>query len=234
MGDTARFDLRYPGLTDAPNVPLDVQRLAEDVDGWLARAFPCTSGTHPSSPPDGFLIRETDTGNVLVWNEAGSSWDAVGGGGGGGGGGEAAVEGQWKAASAQSIPNATDTVLAFGTTETPSSVVERATSGVGHKFKLLEDGSYAVTAMARFASGPAGSRFLGLRNAAQTAQFIADQNDGGPAAATRNFSITKRFAANTELVVVAAQSSGASLSLVHLGTEPADAYVRLIIVKLTD
>lgn len=234
MGTTSRFGLRYPALTDAPNGPQGFQFLAEDVEARLSRVLECTSTTRPTGVPSGFMIRETDTGSVLVYT--GSTWAAVGSSGGGGGGGsDPAVEGQWKASAAQSLANGADTVLAFGTTETSSSVVLRATSGAGHKFTLLESGCFAITAMCRFAPGTAASRFLGLRNAAQTVEYHSDQGDGGPSAATRQFSIVKRFAALADLVVVAAQSSGAALSTVANGSTPSGVpYVRLTIVKLTD
>lgn len=236
MGTTSRFALRYPALTDAPNGPQALQFLAEDVDGWAARAFPCTSGTRPTGVGDGFLIRETDTGKWLGWT--GAAWvelaDTGGGGGGGSGSFPTPVEGQWRASSNQSLAHNTDTVLAFGTTETASSVVTRATQGSGHKFTLLEAGTYAVTATVRFASGATGSRFIELRNSAQSDGFVSSGDQGGPAAATRHFSITKRFNASQELVVIGAQASGGPLSTDYQGSSPTVYRVRLTVVKIGD
>lgn len=36
MPTTANFGLRYPALTNAPDVPTDIKNLADDVDGALA------------------------------------------------------------------------------------------------------------------------------------------------------------------------------------------------------
>jgi len=152
----------------------------------------------------------------------------------GGGSGISGVEGAYRASANQTIPNATDTVIAFGTTETASAAVTRATSGSGHKFTLADAGTYGITAVVRFAAGTAGSRFIELRDSAQTTGYVASGNDGGPAAATRNFSIVKRFAAATELVVIAAQSSGGALNTDYQGTSPTVYRVKLTITKITD
>lgn len=232
MGATTRFGLRYPELTDAPSGPQLAQFLAEDVEGWLTRAFPCTSSTRPTGVPEGFMIRESDTGKVLIYS--GSAWVELGGGGGGGGGGAPAVVGRWRASSSQTLTSGTDAVLAFGTTELTSSEVTRATSGTGHKFQL-EGGVYCVTAMCRFAAGSNGSRFLAIRNAAQTTQLIASQHEGA-LASTRTVSTTDRFVDGAEIVVIAAQSSGASLSTQHEVARGSntDYYVRLSITKISD
>lgn len=39
---------------------------------------PCTSGTRPSSPPDGMLIWETDTERYVNWNASLSAWVPLG------------------------------------------------------------------------------------------------------------------------------------------------------------
>jgi hypothetical protein len=221
-------------MNDAPNVPQDIGFLATDVETWLCRAFPCTATTRPTGVADGFLIRETDTGNLMMYNAGGSAWVQVagsaGGGGGTTGGGELAIPGRWRASGTQSLPNGVDTVVGFGTTDNSSSVVTRATSGPGHKFTLTEAGVFTITATVRIEAGAAGSRFLELRNSAQSAMFVAVGDQGGPAAATRHFSITDKFSVNQELVVVATQSSGATLN-----TEPGSlGRVRLSIVKISD
>jgi hypothetical protein len=236
MGTTARFGLRYPALTDAPNGPQLAQFLAEDIEGWLSRAFPCTSTTRPTGVGDGFIIRETDTGKWLGWN--GTAWselaDAGGGGGGGSTGFPTAIEGQYRASSNQSLANGTNTVFAFGTTEVTSPVVQRATLGSGHKFTLTESGVWAVTATVRFASGTAGSRYIELTNSAQNTRFVATGDQGGPAAATRHFSIVKRFPAAQELVVRGAQSSGGTLSTQYQGDDITEGFVRVTITKIAD
>lgn len=232
MGATTRFGLRYPAGTDAPSGPQLGQFLAEDVDGWLCRAFPCTSSTRPTGVPDRFLIGETDTGKILYWHAGGSTWVEIGGGGGGGGG-YTAVKGEWRASSNQSIPSGADTAVAFGNEVTASPVVTRTTFGGGHKFTLTEAGAFAVSVILRYAAGAAGNRFAALLNSANTAVFDAAGGDGGPGASTLKLAATDRFAAGTELYVSTAQSSGSALALQRATTSPPiDGYVAIRIVKV--
>ena len=237
MPTTSRAALRYPALTDPDNPPQDLGFLASDVDGQLYRALPCLSTARPTGVPDGFLIRETDTGLVQVYNAPGSAWVPVGGSGGGGGGGGAAayaaVEGQWTPSSAQGIATS-DTVVAFGTTEITSSIVTRSTSGAGHKFTFTEAGFYQVSVTARFSAGLAGRRFVEIRNAAQTARFVSEGftvSDGDTA--TVNLSVGKRFAAAAEICVIATQSGQTTLALQHEGVSIVPGFVRLNIAKVT-
>lgn len=232
MGATTRFGLRYPALTDAPSGPQLAQFLAEDVETWLSRTFTCTSSNRPTGVPDRFLIGETDTGKILYWNAAGSTWVEIGGGGGGGG--YTAVKGEWRAASNQSIPNVTETAVAFGTEVTPSAVVTRSTFGAGHKFTLTEAGAYAISVIVRYVAGTTGNRFAALLNSANTAVFDAAGGDGGPGASTLKLAVTDRFTAGAELYVSTAQSTGAALSLQRSTTTPAiDGYVAIRIVKVS-
>jgi hypothetical protein len=163
MGTTSRADLRYPEQGDENNVPLDIQELAEDVDDELYSAYTCTSSTRPAGVAAGFLIYETDTDLVLVYD--GSGWIGTGSGGsGGGGGGGSAVGGRWSAGStAQTVPNTTSgpgTILAFGTAVSGSGIpaatgVTRTTEGAGHKFELDESGIWSPVVSARVASASA-------------------------------------------------------------------------------
>lgn len=240
MATTSRFGLHYQTLTDAPDGAALGALLAADVDAWLSRAYPVAdtaarTALSSTGIGSGFIVLQQDDGSGWIWT--GSAWLALGGsssGGGGGGGSAVGVEGQWRASANQSLPNNTDTVLAFGTTETASSLVTRATSGGGHKFTLAEDATYAITATVRFVPGAAGSRFIELRNSAQDTRFVADGDQGGPAAATRSFSITKRFTAGQELVVIATQASGGTLTTQYQGSSITDGFVRLTIVKVAD
>lgn len=236
MADTgAPFSLRYQTINDSPNGAGLGQDLATDTAGWLARAYVVANAAARTSLTGigtGFLVFQDSDDTFWAWN--GSSWigfgDGTGGGGGGGGG--TFVEGQYRASANQSIPNSTDTVIGFGTTETASAVVTRATSGSGHKFTLANTATYGITAVVRFAAGTAGSRFIELRNAAQSTGYVAFGNQGGPAAATLSFSITKQFTAGTELVVIGSQSSGGALSTDYQGSSPTVYRVRLTIVQL--
>lgn len=68
---------RYPAGPAAPNVPLDLQNLASDVDSDVADVAAatniiCTSGTRPSSPVEGTEIYETDTNRKYRYD--GSNW----------------------------------------------------------------------------------------------------------------------------------------------------------------
>jgi hypothetical protein len=238
MATTSRFGLHYQALTDAPDGAALGGLLAGDVDTWLARAYPVADAnarTALSGISAGFLALQLDDDTFWGWN--GATWVGFGdgttsGGGGGGGSSSAFIEGQWRATANQTFPNNTDTVIGFGTTETTSAVVTRATSGAGHKFTLANTATYAITAVVRFAAGTAGSRFIELRNSAQSTGYISQGDQGGPAAATRSFSLTKQFTAGTELVVIGSQSSGGSLSTEYQGTSPTVYRVRLTIVQL--
>ena len=242
MATTSRFGLHYQTLTDSPDGAALGALLAEDVDNWLARAYPVADATARlalSGLPAGFTVLQQDDASVWIWTGllwSGGIGSSSGGtdSGGGSGSGAVGVDGQWRAASNQNLSNGTDTVLAFGTTETDSALVTRATSGSGHKFTLAEDAVYAVTATVRFAPGTAGSRFIELRNSAQTVRFVAQGDQGGPAAATRSFSVTKRFPAAQELVVIATQSSGGTLATQYQGSSITDGFVRLTICKVAD
>jgi hypothetical protein len=235
MGTTSRDGLRYPGLNDPPNVPQDMRFLAEDVEGQLHKAFECTSTTRPTLDADdaGFLVFETDTGEISRWS--GTTWATVGAGGGGGGSAFVAVPGQWRASSAQSIPDSTDTVLGFGTSEITSGVVTRATSGTGHKFTIGSLGTYVVAATVRWADGADGRRFIELRNAAQTVRYpgasVGHRVEDEPCTLAFT-SAPLVLAAATELVVIGAQTTGGSLSLEHTGSTITDGFVRLNITKI--
>jgi len=232
MPTTTRAALRYPALTDPDNVPGDLATLAGDVDGQLYRALPCTSSTRPTGVPDGFLIRETDTGNVMVYNAAGTTWVQVGGGGGGGSA-YAAVEGWWRATSVQSI-GTSDTVVAFGVQEVASAIVTRATSGPGHKFILGESGMYYIQATVRFAAGTGGRRFAEIRDAAQATRFGSSSESvstGDPS--TLSPQAMKRFTAGAEVVVIATQTGQGTLALEPEGSAIVAGSVRIGITKVS-
>ena len=234
MADTgAPFSLRYQTLADTPDGPALGQNLASDVAGWLSRAYPVANAAarQALSVGAGFIALQQDDFSAWIWS--GATWVSVGASGGGGSG-VAGVEGQWRANSNQDLPNGIDTVLAFGATETDSALVTRTTSGSGHKFTLGEDATWSVTATVRFVAGNTGSRFIELRDSAQTTGFVSSGDQGGPAAATRHFSVTKRFSAGQELIVVGAQSSGGTLSTQFQGSSPIVYRVRLTICKVAD
>jgi hypothetical protein len=160
MGTTDRFDLAYPEGLDEPDGPAQIQALAEDVENWLARAYPVadasartTLGTALGTGGRGFSVIEIDTGAPYMWT--GTTWVSLSGGsGGGGGGGEDGYDGgHFEQTSAQSIPNTTSgpgTVLSLpnGT----GSQITRTVEGSGHKFELLASGVWACGAGVRVTS----------------------------------------------------------------------------------
>ena len=224
MATTSQFGLHYQTLTDAPDGAALGATLAADVDTWLARAYPVADANARvalTGLSAGFFVLQLDDDSLWQWN--GSTWvsrSGIVGGGGDDGTALASIKGQWRATANQTLSNNTDTVLAFGTTDTSSTVVTRATSGAGHKFTLTQTGTYAITATVRFAAGTAGSRFIELRNAAQTTGYVSQGDQGGPAAATRSFSITDTYNSGQDFVVIAAQTSGGTLTTDYQGTSP--------------
>lgn len=237
MATTSRFGLHYQALTDAPDGAALGGLLAEDVDDWLCRAYPvadAASRAALSGLGTGFVVLQQDDNTAWVWS--GSAWAELTGStgsGGGGGGGVGFVDGQWRASANQSLSNSNDTVLGFGVTETSSTVVTRATSGVGHKFTLGATGIYSVSATVRFASGAAGPRFIELRNSAQNARYASHGvYNGGTAACTLNLAVTRQFTTGQELVLIATQTSGGLLTTDYQGTSITDGFVRLNIALL--
>lgn len=218
MGSTSRFGLDYPDLTDAPNGPAQLQALAEGVEGWLCRAYRCTSSTRPSGVPNDFLIRETDTGNVLIWT--GSAWSQVNGGtttggGGGGGGGTSllsTISATFAATTTQSISPTTDVVVAFGVEQQADSAVTRSTSGSGHKFTLAQTRLWTITATVRFADATGGGRTFELRTGSGAVLAKAgDPTVNGPY--TRNLVCARKLAAGTTVQVIARHDSGSAVPL---------------------
>jgi microcystin-dependent protein len=73
MGITAKWDLRYPELTDPANVPLDIRDLAEDAENnALPRSGTLGARTDPAAERIGLTYYATDTGQYSVWS--GSVW----------------------------------------------------------------------------------------------------------------------------------------------------------------
>jgi hypothetical protein len=215
LGSTSRFGLEYPDLTDAPNGPAQIQGLADDVDGWLCRAFRCTSSSRPAGVPNDFLIRETDTGNIYIWT--GSAWAQVNGAasGGGGGGGTttaATVSATFAATTAQSISPSTDVVVAFGVEQAADPLITRSTNGAGHKFTVAQTRLWTVSATVRFADATGGGRTFELRTG--SGAVLAKAGDpviDGPY--TRNLSVTRKFTAGTAFSVIARHNAAASIPL---------------------
>lgn len=222
MGQTDRFDLRYPEQGDEVDVPTDLSELAEDVEDWLSRLFEATSTTRPAGVPAGFMIRETDTGEVRVYN--GSTWVLVGGAAGGGGGAFLGG-GLWRAASSQSIPNTSSgpgTIVAFGTAVGTPTLITRTTQGAGHMFELESAGLLTGVVTGRWTTTTtAGVRDLSVwcDRAGGTAFDESLSHDGGGTVAGqpkgRSLPISRYLPAGTTLVVYAYNGTGATRTLEH-------------------
>ncbi len=131
--------------------------------------------------------------------------------GGGGGGGGAASSATFSAgSSAQSIPNAADTVTAFGTAVATDPLVVRSSSGAGHKFTLGASRVWAIYATVRYATnGAGGEKAVSLR----TTGGVTLAHVGGAAAgipATYCLGTTRYLASGTEIIVVCYQGTGGS------------------------
>jgi hypothetical protein len=217
LGTTARFGLRYPELTDAPNGPEQIRALAEDTDTRLSRAFRCTSSTRPTGVPNDFIIRESDTGSVLIWT--GSAWAQIAGAVGGGGGGTGAtgtVSATYAATAAQSVPNSTDTTIAFGVQLVADNAVTRSTSGPGHKFTLTQTRLWVITATLRFSQNSVGGRTFELRAGSTVlAKASAAINADGPYTAC--LAIARKLTSGTEITAVGRHNAGISLALEPAG-----------------
>lgn len=218
MPNTPRLALRYPALTDSPNGPLAVQNLGLDVESWLNRAFPCTSTTRPSSPLQGMMIYETDTGEWRGWT--GAAWEVIGGETGevGGGGGQTVVaDAQYSATGNQSVPLNTDTVVAFGTANLSSDYIVRYTRGVGHEFELTIGGLYSAACTLRYpgaGSGPTGTmRSRLMSTASATEPIIEDEIHDDTRPTTLSWSITRRFAAGARIYVATRNTSSTARAL---------------------
>jgi hypothetical protein len=225
MATTTRHGLRYPALTDMPHGPQQVRNLAEDVEGWLARAYPCTSTTRPTGVADGFLIRETDTGRVYIWNASAApsgAWERlallsdVGTGSGGSGTGAPTAAATYAATTTQTVGNEVDAVVAFGNAVTTDPLVTRATNGAGHKFALGSTGIWVITATVRWAQAANGGRTFELR-AGSTVLAKVGAGVTGNAPWTANLAITRKFSSGTEVHVYGRQDSGGTLALEHGG-----------------
>lgn len=74
MPNTTYLGLPYPQLSNAPNVPQDMQNLAAGADSKLSGVILCTSSTRPTAR-EGATIYETDTDRYAKYT--GSAWEYV-------------------------------------------------------------------------------------------------------------------------------------------------------------
>ena len=232
MATTPRFGFHYLTSGDPPDLAGATEDLATDAESWSARAYPVANAaarTALSGVGEGFLARQRDDGSVWVYTDL-ATWAQVGGSGGGGSGGTSLDVAAYSASAVQTLANATDTPIAFGVGSNSASVT-RSTKGVGHKFTCAP-GAYLVDACVRFDNGDPGSRFIGLRKADDSIQYISAQNDGGPNNATRTFAKCVVLTTSTDLYVAGSQSSGASLPTKPTGVPNPSGYVSITLTRL--
>lgn len=70
---------RWQFVLPDPADNVDITQLNNDlltVDGGLG-ATPCTSSTRPSTPVNGQIIREHDTGSVSIWDSTAGAWEPI-------------------------------------------------------------------------------------------------------------------------------------------------------------
>jgi hypothetical protein len=204
MPATSRFSLPYLSYGDAPDIPLDGKNSMEAVEAWLSRSRPYTSSTRPTGISIGFMIFETDTSQVMVYN--GSTWVSVSPSTGG----TATAYAKYESAANQSIPDETTTAVAFGTAVATSAAVTRSAFGAGHKFKLEIGGIWAVNGFVRYqAAAVTGERFAGFRRVSD--ESTIGGNGGAPPSGnpvTCSFAITEVFEEDEEIYVSAFQNTG--------------------------
>ncbi|MHA6626875.1 hypothetical protein ACU61A_15680 [Pseudonocardia sichuanensis] len=224
MATTMRNGLRYPVLTDAPNGPQQIRNLAEDTEGWLHRAYPCLSTERPVGVGDGFMIRETDTAKLYIWNGTAApsgAWEQLARiadlGATPGAPGQPGAAATYSATTTQTVDDETDAAVAFGTAITTHELVTRAGHEDGHKFALGESGIWAITATVRWARASDGGRTFELRTVSGV--VLAKQGAGTEENApwTANLSVVRRLASGTEVYVWARQDSGSDLAIEHGG-----------------
>jgi len=235
MAVTPRFALPYQTENDAPDGPDLGEGLATALDVLLSRALPVANAAAriALTPYEGMLVAQNDDFSgwiylVGAWRQV--FFPSLGGGGGGGGGTSLDVAAYSNSANQTFGTSGTEYPVAFPQGNDSASVV-RSTRGVGHKF-TVQPGTYHVDTNVRFGAGAAGSRFIGLRTSDDVIQFATAQNDGGPAAANRNFAKVITLASAADLYLVASQSSGGSLSTQATSTQNPSGYVQITFARL--
>lgn len=235
MPETIAYGLSYPDPADAPDGPLAFQTLAQDVEGWLSRAWPCTSTTRPTSPPEGLIIRETDTGAVYIASEVGA-WIPLGVGASGGGTTSAA---QYSASTNQSVPNDVDVAISFGSADRTSAEVVRnayrpdGSVPFGHGFQLLASGIWSLSTTVRYASVTFdGERYVGIHDAVTENPLIGSGwrfEVGLGGTQTLTCAVTRWFDAGDQVYVHTRQKTGGARTLER---GPGNGWVRINLARV--
>lgn len=161
MGETTRYGLPYPELTDTPDVPRDIAALANELDGVVLPSLAAPrAAALPGAPVDGQLaawVIDDAAGVVWLmrWNAAAGVWEFVGG--------------------SDLVAQATNTVSAVTAAPTP----------VLASLDLPKAGSYAFTF--RAALSYAGAVTASMNVAAYVGPMIAKAATLLPAPATHTW-----------------------------------------------
>lgn len=113
----------------------------------------------------------------------------------------------------QTIGNNADTIVAFTTADITSSLVTRATSGVGHTFTLNASGIWTIGFTVQFAAGAAGQRTAFLYTPSSVRHVQTGGDAESDAVNTLHASVTMYFAATSIVAVGVYQDSGGNLTL---------------------
>ena len=242
---TTRFGMRKPAGTDAVNVQTDLNANLDIIDAKLGAPV-VTSAARPAGPVAGQLIRESDTGNFLVYNgtawqhtsipvvtstaqilapyeglvvlnttdsmlyrRTGTTWTAFAALGGNTA--PTSHEAYYYNGTAQSIPNVTDTQLAFPTNAYASASDDVTPNASFNAFTINRTGLWVISAGVRFVTGTAGERhiFLGLGNMLAVNR-LAGESASSSVPTSLNVGTEARLTAGSAVLAGAYQSSGAA------------------------
>lgn len=167
--------------------------------------YVCTSTTRPTGH-SGQWIYETDT-QMLAIND-GSTWRYIAATG------AVAQDVEYNMATAQSIPNITDTLVEFGLANVTSPMVTRTVSGSGHRFTVGRAGRWVVVTTLRYgSSAAAGERYGAIRKNANPVSSQGTVKAAVGAPVTFNLTATLRLVVGDIIDVITFQGSGGAASL---------------------
>jgi hypothetical protein len=235
---TANYGLPYQTENDPPDGPDLGEGLATSLDALLSKAVVVANSAarvalSGSALYSGLIVAQADdfSGWIYLVGAWRQIWSIALGGGGGGGTGSSLDVAAYSNSSSQTFGSSgTEYPVSFPQGSDSASVT-RSTKGVGHKFHLSA-GTYLVDSNVRFAAGSQGSRFIGLRTADDVSQYATAQNDGGPAAANRQFAKVITLNSAADLYLVASQSSGGSLATQATSSQAPSGYVQITFTRL--
>lgn len=238
MALTANYSLPYQTENDQPDGPDLGEGLATSIDVLLSKARVVANAAariaiSGTGLYDGLIVAQLDDFSGWVYLAAAwrQIWSVSLGGGGGGGTGSSLDVAAYSNSATQTFGTSGSEYPVSFPQGSDSASVTRSTKGVGHQFHLTA-GTYLVDANVRFAAGDNGSRFIGLRTADDVSQYATAQNNGGPAAANRQFAKVITLNSAADLYLVASQSSGGSLATQATSSQAPSGYVQITFTRL--